>query len=154
MGVKAVVEKIDVKFPGEHRRDDQEIAEAVLLALQWHVQIPDKVLKVSVKEGWVTVVGQVEWEFQRNAIEDAIRALSGITGVSNNVTLKSRVLPENIKMKIEEALKRSAEREAKRIQVGVHEGTVTLRGEVHSFAELKAVKDAAWSAPGVTARVH
>jgi osmotically-inducible protein OsmY len=150
-GVKAVVEKIEVKIPALHMKDDQDIAKAILNHFRWSVKVPDELIKVSVEKGWVKLVGEVEWEYQRTAAENCARELAGVRGVSNNITLKvTRVQPELVKQKIEEALKREAVHEARRIAVAVNGNTVTLSGEVHSFAEMNDAKWAAWSAPGVT----
>jgi len=150
-GVKAVVEKIEVKLLGSHERDDQDIAEAVLNLFHWNVEIPDKLIKVSVENGWVKLTGEVEWNYQRNAAEKLIRGLTGVKGVSNNIILKTREVQAGVvKQKIEDALRREALREAKQINVAINGGTVTLSGKVHSFSEMNDAKLAAWSAPGVT----
>jgi osmotically-inducible protein OsmY len=149
-GVKAVVEKIEVKIPGSYVRDDQTIAKAALDALQWHVQVPDKDIKLSVSDGWITLEGDVEWEYQRRASEEAVRALSGVKGIWNNIAIKAKVQPSDVKTKIEQALKRAAEREARRIDVTVRGSKVILTGKVHSFAEMRDVRGAAWGDPGVT----
>ena len=149
-GVKAVVEKIDVKLPESYARTDQDIAKAVLSAFSWHVQIPERSLKVSIEDGWVTIDGEVEWDYQKSAIDNAVRNLFGVKGVFNNIVIKPKIQPEEIKAKIEEALRRSAQQEAEQIEVDVRGSSVTLRGNVHSFADLKMAKGAAWSAPGVT----
>lgn len=150
-GVKAVVEKIEVKIPGAHERADTDIAQAVINQMKWNVQVPDQLIKTSVENGWVKLSGEVEWEYQRTAAESGIRSLTGVKGVSNNISIKlKKVQPEIIKQKIEEALKREAEREARRIAVEVSGGKVTLSGSVHSFAEMQDAKGAAWATPGVT----
>lgn len=150
-GVKAVIEKIEVKLPGSHERDDQDIAAAILHQFQWHVEIPDKLIKISVENGWVKLTGEVEWNYQRNAAEKSVRSLTGIKGVSNNIVLKTReVKADVVRKKIEDALKREAILEAKKINVSIDGGTVTLSGKVHSFSEMNDAKLAAWSASGVT----
>jgi osmotically-inducible protein OsmY len=150
-GVKAVVEKIEVKLPGEYRRDDQDIAKAVVSQFRWHTQIPDDLVKASVENGWVELTGEVEWEYQRKAAEIVIRGLSGVRGIANKITLKAKaVKPDEIKEKIEEALKRAAEREAEHIAIEVRGNRVILSGKVRSFAEKQAVRGVAWSTPGVT----
>lgn len=150
-GVKAVVEKIDVKLPSLHEKDDQDIAEAVLNSFIWNVEIPDKLIKVVVEKGWVKLTGEVEWNYQRNAAEKMVRSLTGVKGVSNNIILKTREVQAGVvKQKIEDALKREALREAKKINVAINGGTVTLSGKVHSFSEMNDAQLAAWSAPGVT----
>lgn len=150
-GVHAVVEKIEVRMPGSFRRDDQDIAEALLTALRWSVQVPDEHVKVNVENGWVQLSGEVEWEYQREAAEDAARGLSGVIGITNDIVLRPKLQPTEIKRKIEAALQRATEREANRISVEVHGTRVILKGKVRSFAELRDARGAAWGAPGVTA---
>lgn len=151
-GVKAVVEKIEVKLPGSYKRDDQDIAKAVINQFKWNVQVPDELVKASVEDGWVELTGEVEWEYQRTAAESCARGLTGVKGVSNNITIKAkRIEPEIVKQKIEEALKREAETEARGISVEVRGSKVILSGKVHSFTEMNDAKWAAWSAPGVVA---
>ena len=151
-GVKAVVEKIEVKIPGSYHRDDQDIAKAIVDQFRWHSQVPDELVKASVENGWVQLTGEVEWDYQRNAAENAIRGLTGIKGIANKITIKPKVVQSSeIKSKIEGALKRAAEREADRIGVEVRGTRVFLSGKVRSFAELRDVRGAAFSAPGITA---
>jgi osmotically-inducible protein OsmY len=150
-GVKAVVEKIEVKVPGSYHRDDQDIAKAIIDQFRWHAQVPDESVKASVEKGWVELTGEVEWEYQRRAAEKAIRGLTGVTGINNRIEIKSKVVQSSdIKDKIEQALKRAAEREAARVAVEVRGTRVILSGKVRSFAELRDVRGAAWNAPGVT----
>jgi osmotically-inducible protein OsmY len=149
-GVKAVVEKIEVKVAESPQRDDQVLAKAIV-ELRWHSQIPDPV-RASVENGWVELTGEVEWDFQRSAAENAIRSLIGIKGITNRITIKEKVVqPSQIKSHIEEALKRAAQREASHIDIEVHGTRVILSGTVRSFEELRDVRGAAFSAPGVTA---
>lgn len=150
-GAKVVVEDIKVKFFDSYKKDDQDIAAAILNQFKWNIQIPEDQLKVSVEDGWVGLTGEVEWEYQRAAAENAVRNLTGVQGVSNNIKLKAKkIQPSVVKHKIEEALKREAEREARRISVEVRDNKVILTGKVHSNAEREDAKWAAWSAPGVT----
>jgi osmotically-inducible protein OsmY len=150
-GVKAVVEKIEVKVPGSYHRDDQDIAKAIIDQFRWHTQVPDDVVKARVENGWVELTGDVEWDYQRSAAENALRGLTGVRGITNKLTIKPKVAqPSEIKDKIEEALKRAAERETDRIAVEVRGTRVILSGKVRSFAELRDVRGAAYSAPGVT----
>ena len=150
LGVKAVVEKIEVKLPYSMEKDDQDIAAAILHQFQWNVQIPKNSIMVSVEKGWVKLKGEIDWDFQRRAAEKAVRRIRGVKGVSNFITLKLKeVKPDLVKQNIEDALKREAIREAQQIKVTVKGGTVTLSGNVHSFTEMNDVKFAAWSAPGV-----
>ena len=150
-GVKAVVEKIEVKVPGSFHKDDQDIAEAIINQFRWHAQVPDNVVKASVEKGWVELAGEVEWEYQRRAAEKVVRGLTGVRGITNKITIKPRgIQASEIKVKIEQALKRAAEREAEHIAIEIQGSRVILSGKVRSFAELRTVKGAAWSAPGVT----
>lgn len=150
-GVAGVVEKIEVKLPGAYKRGDQEIAQEIVNQFKWNIQIPNETVKVRVENGWVTLSGEVEWDFQRVAAQNSATKLVGVIGVSNNIRIQAKkVQPDVVKKKIEEALKREAEREARRIGVEVNGSTVTLTGEVYSFTEMNEAKWAAWSAPGVT----
>lgn len=148
--VKAVVEKIEVNLPGHFTRTDQDIASAILNQFLWDVQVPDSRLKVAVKDGWVTLTGEVDWQYQRDAAERCVRGLTGVKGISDEIKIKVKAIkPEEIRRKIEEALKRAAEREAQRISVQVDGTKVILSGDVHSISEAEDARWAAWSAPGV-----
>jgi len=149
-GVKAVVDKIEVKLPGAHIRDDQEIAKEIIQQFKWSFQIPEEQIKAKVANAWVELHGEVEWDFQRNAAVNCVRNLTGVRGVSNFINLKAKpVQAQLVRQKIQEALKRKAVQEAKQIRVEVRGNKVILEGEVYSFAEMNDAKWAAWSAPGV-----
>jgi osmotically-inducible protein OsmY len=153
-GVKAIAMEVDVKLEPGHRRSDSEIATAAESALQWHALVPADKILVKVERGWVTLKGEVDWEYQRRSAEKAVRTLTGVVGVSNTLTLKSTTTPANVANRIRDALARHAEREAKHIEVIVNGSVVTLRGAVHSWAERSAAYGAAWSAPGVLTVVN
>lgn len=154
LGVKGVAVELDVRLPSNHQRTDAEIAAAVEHAIEWHTLIPTEKVHPKVEKGWVTLSGEAEWDYQRRAAEGAVRNLLGVTGVTNLITLKPRVKADVVEGRIREALERQADREAKKIEVGVAGTCVTLRGKVHSLAERYAVQGAAWSAPGVTRVVN
>lgn len=149
-GVKAIAVELDVKLESGHRRSDTEIAAAAESALKWHSRVPEEKIQVKVEKGWITLKGEVEWDYQRRYAEKAVRALTGVVGVSNIIALKPSITPANVTGRIRDALTRHAEREAKNIEVLVKGSEVTLRGKVDSLAERAAVFGAVWSAPGVS----
>ncbi|MDP9920879.1 osmotically-inducible protein OsmY [Variovorax boronicumulans] len=153
-GVKALAIELSVKLPFDNQRTDADIALAAERALQWNVLVPDDKIRPMVEQGWLTLNGQVEWEYQRSAAEVAVRDLMGVTGVSNLVKVKPKVSPADVEKKIHEALARQAEREANRLAITVDGSQVTLRGTVHSWTERDAVQGAAWATPGVSVVVN
>ncbi len=148
-GVRAVANEIEVNLLGAYHRGDEDIARAALMALEWNYQVPPGV-KVTVEKGWVTLAGEVEWNYERNAAKEAVTPLMGVCGITCDIVLKSKVQTSDVKNRIEEALRRSAESEGRKIHVNVDGNRVVLSGHVSSLSEIEDAKYAAWNAPGVT----
>ena len=148
-GVRAIAQELAVKVPDRYRRTDTELAHQVVNALAWDIEVPSTV-KAKVENGWLTLEGEVQWQFQRNAAERAVRYLTGLKGVSNLVSLKAHASPYDVAQHIKSALHRSAEADARKVQVTAMGGKVVLTGTVRSWPERADVERAAWSASGVT----
>ena len=153
-GVKAIAVEVDVKLDPSHQRSDSDIATACEAALKWHALVPADRIQVKVEKGWITLKGEVDWDYQRQSAEKAVRPLTGVVGISNAMTLKAVTAPSNVANRIRDALARHAEHEAKHIEVTVNGAVVTLRGTVDSWSERSAAFGAAWSAPGVLSVVN
>jgi osmotically-inducible protein OsmY len=147
-GVKAVANDIKVKLSGDPR-DDSDIARAIAHVLENNIQVPEGKVRARVQAGWVTLDGEVEWDYQRREVERMVRNVRGVVGITNIIVVKPLVSPAEIEAKIEEAFKREAEVDARHVWVEVSDHTARLYGHVHSLTEAHAATTAAASAPGV-----
>jgi osmotically-inducible protein OsmY len=148
--VRAIANDLEVRLPSSSERPDPDIARAIVEALRWNVSVPSDRIKAKVEKGWVTLEGDVDWYYQREAVERAVRSITGIRGITNLVTVRARPAPEEIKAKIKEALQRAAQLDADRIQIEVDGSKVILNGTVRSYAEKRDAERAVRNAPGVT----
>ncbi|MGW3605978.1 BON domain-containing protein [Micromonospora sp. NPDC005161] len=149
--VRALANDLTVRLPGEAERADPDLAAAASHALEWDAFVPVEKLQVTVSAAWVTLHGEVEWEYQRRAAERAVTRLTGVRGVSNGITVRPSAVPagQNLAERIVDALARAGATEAERISVRVHGDTAVLAGLVHSMPERAEVERVAWSAPGI-----
>src|SRR5437870_10812478 len=147
-GVKAVANDIEIKLATE--RTDSDIAEAAVHALEWDAGVPSDRVKATVSKGWVTLKGEVEWQYQKQDAEQVVRRLAGVKGVTNLITVKPHVTHSELKKKIEDALVRNAEIDANKITVEVQGSKAILKGTVRAWAEKEEAARVAWSAPGIT----
>jgi osmotically-inducible protein OsmY len=149
-GVKAVANDLAVHLASIYERTDTEIARAAVAALQWHTMLPHDRVTVTVTNGWLALKGTLDWQYQKDAAARAVRDLTGVKGVTNDITVMPRVKTMDVRDKIEAAFKRSAAIDARRVNVTTEDGKVILSGNVHSWAERQEAERAAWAAPGVT----
>ena len=148
-GVTAVANELDVQLPGDWARTDEDLAQAAVNALNWNLSVPLGRIQIEVTKGWVTLKGDVDWQYQRDAVNEAIRYLTGVKDVTDLVGLPSPISRAVVKTDIEAALKRSAEIDAQTIGVATDGHTVTLTEQVRSSGERKEAERAVWAAPGV-----
>jgi osmotically-inducible protein OsmY len=149
-GVKAIANDLEVKIPSSSQRADPDIARAAIDALKWNISVPADRIKVKVEKGWITLEGNVDWYFQKEAAERAVRYLTGVKGVSNLVMVKPTPAPTDIKQRITSALQRGAQFDAERISVDIAGNKAILKGTVRSYAEYRDAERAARNAPGIS----
>ncbi len=148
-GVKALAIELKVKLAGAARRTDADIGQSARNVLDWTSAVESDAVKVQVEEGWVTLSGEVDWQYQKQAALDAVRGLMGVTGVSNEIGIRHKPMASIVKADIDAAIRRSAALDSSEIQVAVRGTDVTLTGLVHSWSERDLATDSAWSSPGV-----
>jgi len=148
-GVRALAVEMDVKLPSLSQRNDADIARSADSALEWTTYLPRNSIKIQVEGGWVTLDGDVEWEYQRRAALSAVRNLMGVKGINNNIVIKSKVTANGVKADIIDALKRRAITDSQKIVVDVNGADVTLSGTVDNWAERDLARHSAWSTAGV-----
>jgi osmotically-inducible protein OsmY len=148
-GIRAITVEIDVKLPGSSKRTDVDVANSVENALVWATDLLQGNLKVIVENGWVTLGGNVDWDYQRQSAASAIRHLTGVRGVSCDIAVKPKVSMSDVKSDIEAALKRRAISESQKIIVAVDGSSITLSGTAHSWSERELATHSVWGTPGV-----
>ena len=148
-GVRAIADAIEVRLTSETVTTDEEIAQRIAHVLEWYTQIPTDEVRAEVRDGMVALSGDVDWNFQRTYTHRQVEGIQGVVSVTNNIHVRKRPAAQDVKKQIEHALHRHANIEASKVRLSVQDGTITLNGEVDSFAEKDRIVDAAWSAMGV-----
>jgi osmotically-inducible protein OsmY len=149
-GVRAVANDIEVRLPSIDQRPDPDIAQDAVAVLKSELPISHDKIKLTAKDGWITLEGAVEWQYQKTSAENVVRKVKGVKGVTNLITVAPKVEPADLKRKIMEAFKRNAEVDANRIEVETKGSEVILKGTVRSWIEREEAERVAWSAPGIT----
>jgi len=149
-GVKGIANDLVVKLPKKKERTDTDIAKAAVRAIRWHTELPQDTISVKVRDGWVTLEGTVDWNYQRERAADVVRPLTGLRGLTNTLTVAPRATSSDIRDRIRNALEREVNREAQNLVIEIDGDTVRLSGVVHSWIERRNAERAAWSAPGIT----
>lgn len=149
-GVKGVADELDVHLPSADKQSDTELAKSAIEAIDRNIQIPTEAVKVRVDDGWLTLKGTVDWNYQRKRAERAVRYLRGVKGVSSLLEVKERATPNDLRQRIKHALERRIDEEASRISLKIDGDKVTLNGTVPSWVDHDDIEDAVWAAPGVS----
>jgi osmotically-inducible protein OsmY len=149
-GVRAIAQNLEIRLPSDKKTADDDIAKRAADILRWRVGVPADRITIKVEKGVVTLGGQVDWQFQRKQAENAVHNLTGVLGITNLIRVSARPQTREIKDKIQQALRRSAELDASHVTVHAEGGTAILGGKVHAWYERDLAEQAAWSAPGVT----
>jgi osmotically-inducible protein OsmY len=149
-GVKGIANDLVVKLPKKKERTDTDIAKAAVRAIRWHTELPQDTISVKVRDGWVTLEGTVDWNYQRERAADVVRPLTGLRGLTNTLTVAPSATSSDIRDRIRKALEREVNREAKNLVIEIDGDTVRLSGVIHSWIERRNAERAAWSAPGIT----
>ncbi len=149
-GVHAIAEDIEASPLAGAKETDETIAERIANLLEWNAMVPDSDIQAEVRNGFITLTGDVEWNFERESVKNQIAHLAGVRGIDNRIMLLSRVSEKDVSKSITRALHRNADFERSKIDIAVDRGTVTINGDVKAFYEKQVVEDAAWAAPGVT----
>ena len=148
-GVKAIAVEMDVKLSGSNKRTDADIARSAINVLEWTTSVPKDTVKIKVEKGWLTLSGEVEWEYQRQSAADGVRYLMGATGISDQIVIKPKISTDAVRSDIEAAMKRRAQKDSRQISVSIDGHEVKLGGSVHSWAEKNLANHSAWGTPGV-----
>jgi osmotically-inducible protein OsmY len=148
-GVRSLANELEVRLPAESERRDEDIARAIAEVFIWNSRIPSDAIKAQVSNGWVTLEGSVDWDYKRKLAEQVVMDLMGVKGVSNQITIRSLPLQNDVKSRIESALKRNAELNSENIDISVKGNKVILSGAVQALTTRISAERAAWKAPGV-----
>ena len=152
-GVQAIADELEIRYLYAVGHGDEDIAKQALNVLSWDLAVPKDKVKIKIEKGWVTLSGDVDWYYQKNAAESDVRKLLGVMGVSNQIVIKPSVQASDVQKKIKAAFERNADVEAAKIVVATDGSKVTLSGQVDSYYQRTLAENTAWSAPGVT-QVH
>lgn len=148
--MKAIADDIEIQLPDSYHRTDGDIAEAAINQIDWSTTIPQGTVEVTVRNGWITLEGEVEWWYQKNAAGSLVKQMAGVKGVSNSISISPKVTKKEVETDIKSAFKRSAMLDAKHIRVEISGNNVVLNGQVRNYSEYDEAERVAWSEPGVS----